>query len=241
MERRPPDRTTDPQDELFDVLTPTGDVTGRTATRRDVHRAGLWHAAFHLWVVWREGDDLVVLLQRRSRTKDTMPGRIDVSVGGHLRAGEYDPERLRSGRDLEPILREMREELGTSIDPRTIQWVGRRRTESIVGRTVDREMQELFVAVQSEPPRELTPDPREVEALVTVSVPALVALLQRSQSSIPARILLGGDRTGTTWIDEADLVPSRRDYWLAMLDLVHRAVSGERFEPLFLHDRSTGL
>jgi isopentenyldiphosphate isomerase len=56
---------------------------GRKA-RSKVHAEGDWHRAVHVWLVDREGG---LLLQRRSEHKDTFPGRLDVSVGGHIESG----------------------------------------------------------------------------------------------------------------------------------------------------------
>jgi hypothetical protein len=42
--------TTDPQDEVFDVLTQAGELTGERAARWLVHQNGLWHPAFHLCI-----------------------------------------------------------------------------------------------------------------------------------------------------------------------------------------------
>ncbi len=61
--------TTDPQDELFDVLDADGRPTGLAKPRGEVHRDGDWHGALHIWV-GGIGDDGVpfVLFQRRSLT-----------------------------------------------------------------------------------------------------------------------------------------------------------------------------
>lgn len=58
------------------------------------------HRAAHIWLVDDKGG---LLLQRRSEFKDTFPGRWDVSVGGHVDAGE----------EIGPTaVRELEEELG---------------------------------------------------------------------------------------------------------------------------------
>jgi isopentenyldiphosphate isomerase len=71
--------------ELIDVLTFDGHPTGIVKPKRDVHRDGDWHRAAHLWVV--TPDDRV-LLQRRADHKESWPGLWDVSVAGHVSAGE---------------------------------------------------------------------------------------------------------------------------------------------------------
>ncbi|MFO8150831.1 MAG: NUDIX domain-containing protein, partial [Trueperaceae bacterium] len=95
---------TDDAGEVLDLLDEHGDPTGEVKRRADVHRDGDWHRAFHLWVMHPDG---YVLLQRRSRTKDLAAGKVDVSVGGHLRAGEIWLDALR----------EAEEEIGLTLGP----------------------------------------------------------------------------------------------------------------------------
>lgn len=86
-------------DELFDVVNECDEVVGRE--RRDVvHARDLLHRAVHIFVFNKRGE---VFLQKRSRLKDSHPGRWDSSASGHLDAGEeYDASARR----------ELREELG---------------------------------------------------------------------------------------------------------------------------------
>lgn len=223
--------TTDPQDELFDVLTPTGELTGRVAPRGVVHRVGLWHAAFHLWIIWCDENGTVVLLQRRSRTKDTMPGRIDVSVGGHFRHGEYDRQYLRQGKAVTPILREVHEELGLVVCMSNVHWIGTRWSEHREAGTWDREIQELFVWVLPAAPEILLPDAREVAQVVVVPLSSLAKLLSGAVAGISAQILWdaswGSTQERETWITLADLVPGRLAYWRAVVPQLEAAAGGQ--------------
>lgn len=58
---------------------------GACAARAHVHRRGLWHNTVHVWLV--SPATSAVLLQKRSATKDTFPGRWDISSAGHVAAG----------------------------------------------------------------------------------------------------------------------------------------------------------
>ncbi len=71
-------------EEIFDVVDDRDEVVGQ-ATRAEVHAGKLKHRAVHLFVLNRRGE---VFLQKRSRLKDTAPGRWDSSAAGHLDAGE---------------------------------------------------------------------------------------------------------------------------------------------------------
>lgn len=232
--------TTDPQDELFDVLTPAGELTGQVAPRGVVHREGLWHAAFHLWIVCRQGEESLVLLQRRSLTKDTMAGRIDVSVGGHFRHGEYNREYLRQGQTVEPILREVREELGFHVSSADLRWIGTRWSEHQEGEKWDREIQELFLWVLPAVPLALAPDAREVAQVMVVPLLSLAELLASTVSSIPARLLWdasqGSPEGLNTCITRDDLAPDRKSYWRAMVQRLAAATRGQQVSALVLRD-----
>lgn len=87
--------------EHFDVLTETGEKTGRTAPRGQVHAEGLFHRAVHTWLYSSSTGEL--LLQRRAFIKDSWAGYWDISSAGHLSAGQAS---------LAAAERELWEELG---------------------------------------------------------------------------------------------------------------------------------
>lgn len=89
--------------EMFDVRTPEGEPTGEVKERSAVHRDGDWHGTAHIWLVRRNGGKIEVLLQKRSRQKETFPGCFDASCAGHLSAGDSF---------IQGALRELQEELG---------------------------------------------------------------------------------------------------------------------------------
>ncbi|MGC9453133.1 MAG: NUDIX hydrolase [Oceanipulchritudo sp.] len=89
--------------EIFDVVDAADRVIG-TATRGEVHARGLLHRAVHILVRRANGD---VFLQKRSKGKDSHPGKWDSSASGHLDSGEsYGLAAVR----------ELREELGITAE-----------------------------------------------------------------------------------------------------------------------------
>ena len=89
--------------EIFDVVDDRDEVIG-TASREAVHSRGLKHRSVHLLVFNRSGE---VLLQKRSKRKDTFPNTWDSTVSGHVDAGEsYD----------QAVIRESQEEMGLEFD-----------------------------------------------------------------------------------------------------------------------------
>ncbi|UII75556.1 NUDIX domain-containing protein [Flagellimonas sp. HMM57] len=90
-------------DELVDILDENGKFTGKSCLKSEAHRKGLYHPTVHVWCYSNDG---LVLLQRRGRSKKNFPLKWDISVAGHVGAGE----------SLEKAaVREVREEIGLKI------------------------------------------------------------------------------------------------------------------------------
>ena len=99
-EWRPHRKETSSADEPFPLVDATGRVRpGLVAPRWLCHLLGLRHASVHVVLVAPSG---LVVLQKRSLEKDTAPGLLDTSVGGHVGARTA----------LAAAEAEMREELG---------------------------------------------------------------------------------------------------------------------------------
>ncbi len=97
--------------EYLDVLDEFGGKTGKTKLRSEVHRDGDWHRAVDVWIVNSQNQ---VLLQRRSKNKDSWPGKLDISSGGHLVAGETA---------IAGAVSELAEELGIKVEPTELEYL----------------------------------------------------------------------------------------------------------------------
>ncbi|MGO9566400.1 MAG: NUDIX hydrolase [Desulfomonilaceae bacterium] len=85
--------------DILEIVDSHDKVIG-TGTRGEIHRLGLCHRAVHMFVFNPAGQ---IYVQRRSRSKDRHPGKLDSSAAGHVDPGEtYE----------ETAIRELREELG---------------------------------------------------------------------------------------------------------------------------------
>ena len=80
----------------------------RSETKTVVHLQGLWHPVAQIWLCRRavQKGEPEFLLQLRSGEKDNFPNCWDVSVAGHVNAGESIAEGA---------LRELKEELGIEL------------------------------------------------------------------------------------------------------------------------------
>ena len=98
-------------EEKFDVLNELGEFTGEIATRDECHKKGLWHRAVYAFIIDDKGN---ILLQKRSKNKKLWPNMWDVTVGGHVDAGEFGRQAL---------IREVKEELGIEIKDDDVKYL----------------------------------------------------------------------------------------------------------------------
>lgn len=103
--------------ELFDIVDENGEPTGETVERTLAHSQGIRHRTSHVWVLRRRQERVEILLQKRSRDKDSFPGCYDISSAGHIPAGvDY----------VSSALRELKEELGEEAAPEELICCGTR-------------------------------------------------------------------------------------------------------------------
>ena len=149
--------------------------TGASKRRDDIHRDGDWHGALHIWVGGIDGDSrLFALFQRRSGSKDSWPGALDVAVGGHLRAGE----------SLAETVREAEEEIGLVLTLADLTRLGRRFAQSVGG--ADNEVQEVFGLRSDLPLDRYRLHPDEVDGVVSIGLDDAIALFEGSVATVPA-------------------------------------------------------
>lgn len=183
-------------EERFDVLDGGGVPTGETKARTAVHRDGDWHRAVHVWIV--DGEDRV-LLQRRSPLKDLAAGRIDVTVGGHVRAGEAWPQALR----------EVEEELGLPVAVHEVRHLGTLASERTYPHAVDREVQEVLALRNEQPLDRYLLDPDEVDVLYALPLARAIELY-RDGRHVPAVGWDAQQRPADALLHEGDLIAEAR-------------------------------
>ena len=144
--------------EYIDILTPTGEPTGTRALKDEAHRQGWFHQTVHVWFFNRAGD---ILFQQRGWNKETYPGFWDVSVAGHVMAGETV---------VDAAIREVDEEIGIAVDPGTLHHVDvRKNINKHPNGIVDCEFQNVFLSELMYSLSELTIQEEEVDGITLLS------------------------------------------------------------------------
>lgn len=122
------------------------------------HLLGLFHPTIHVWCYSKEGK---ILLQQRGARKSTYPLKWDVSVAGHVGAGES----LENG-----AIREAEEEIGVAIEISKLQKIGIFKIEKKHSEEIwDREFTHTFL-YQLDANTPLVKQESEVEALEWITV-----------------------------------------------------------------------
>lgn len=104
--------------EYFDIVDENGEPTGEVTEREYAHTHGVRHRTSHLWLVGNRKGKLCVLLQKRSKNKDSFPDCYDISSAGHIPAGDGYRQSA---------VRELREELGISAREDELIYCGDRK------------------------------------------------------------------------------------------------------------------
>ena len=160
-------------DEIIDIVDANGNPTGKTALKSEAHKSGLNHNTIHLWLYT---DDSKILLQQRSNKKVIYPLLWDVSVAGHIDAGETFTQAA---------IRETKEEIGLSLNESDLVKIGTHLHKSVYngGNIKDFEFHQIYIAQLSLELKKLTPQKDEVEALKLVSYKEFQALLKNSENN----------------------------------------------------------
>lgn len=208
-------------DEEVDVLDARGEKTGRVAWKSEAHRLGLWHRCFHCWIAAPKTSSggPYLFVQRRAAGKDTWPNKLDVTVGGHLGAGESVLEGLR----------EVEEELGLRVGAGELVPLGTRKVERKIPAGLDREFHEVFLAVRSLAPEDLRLQEEEVAAVLRLRLDDVEALYGGTE--VTAQEWPG--ETSPVSVRLADFVPDEDGYLLRVARAVRRVLAGERPGVLF--------
>lgn len=143
------------EEEAVDVFDRGDCPTGNIVPKKQAHEQGLWHRSAHVWIYNYQGD---ILMQKRAAAKDTFPGLWDISVAGHISAGETP---------LGGALREIREEIGTEARPDELEYLTTIHMEYPYPQRgwINREHCYVYLMKKNLDPNKLTLQKEEVEAV----------------------------------------------------------------------------
>ena len=150
--------------ERLAVFSEQGHPTGEGVSRKTAHTDGVLHGASHVYICRQRDDTVELLLQRRSRCKDSFPGCLDTSSAGHVEHGSDF---------METAQRELHEELGIRVETDDLIELFEQRidqTSEAHGRPfVDREINRIYLLVRDLDAASLRLQPEEVSEVLWMS------------------------------------------------------------------------
>lgn len=161
-------------DEFIDILNTKGELTGKTALKSEVHKHGWFHQTVHVWFYTGDGK---ILLQKRAAVKKVFPNHWDVSVAGHIGAGE---------KTIAAAIRETAEEIGIQISAEDLTQIGYRKDEiRHPNGILDNEFKHIFLCKLHKELHELTRQVGEVDALALFDISILKDAAKHGNFMVP--------------------------------------------------------
>ena len=120
-------------DELIDICDSKNNLLNVQKMKSEAHAKGLWHRSAHIWIYNSKGE---ILIQLRAKDKNFYPNVWDVSVAGHISAGE---------KPIISALREVREEIGLSIKEKDLKFYKIIKEKQVYKKIISNEFDYVYI------------------------------------------------------------------------------------------------
>lgn len=184
--------------------------------RKKVHSTGALHRTFHCWFVSKTS----VFFQLRGEHVG-FPNLLDVTVGGHLRAGEL----------VQDAYREIGEEIGLSIDKSEIFPIGNHLLTYDTEDLHIRELALVFMVPFTENLDAFDPNPEELSGVVSIPFEVGKKVLRDQGASVTVDGIftdLESRKTRKMSIKWGTFVPGDQDYFLRIIKSAELFAGGKR-------------
>lgn len=155
--------------EYIDILNADGSSTGKICLKSEIHTKGYYHNTAHVWFYNAKAE---ILLAQRAASKTIYPLLWDISVAGHVDAGETIEHAA---------IRETQEEIGIEIPKDSLEKIGVYDCfQSYPNGIKDNEFHHTFISEINYDLKDLKLDTDEVAQVKFVSISKFRELLKNN-------------------------------------------------------------
>lgn len=162
--------------EYLDIYNSDGSLTGEKKSKKEAHEKGLLHKTVHIWFI---NSNKEVLIQKRSPLMDSYPNKWDISVAGHISAGEDV---------LTSALRETKEEIGLKLKADDLIKIGELRQSSQREDYINNEINSIYIVKMDLDVDSLIKQPEEVSELKYIPYQKLKTIVKNEDPSFVPRV-----------------------------------------------------
>lgn len=152
--------------EMLDIVNEHDEVIGQ-AERTEVHQKGLLCRMVYVYFYTPDGH---IILQKRSLSKASHPGKLTTTMSGHVSSGQSY---------IEAAVRETQEETGIQVTPAELIHLGTLRADYIEGKHYfSNAMRTLYAYKFTGDINDLKVEPGDGAGFVSLTIPELKEMIQ---------------------------------------------------------------
>ena len=160
--------------EIIDIYNENHEYLGK-CEKELAHKLGLWHEVFNGIIVNKKNKSVIFQIKNSKHNKVHNENKIEISVGGHYKAGE----KVQNG------IREIKEESGIEIDFKDLIYLGERQVSTIVNKYyIVREFQKIFIITYSGSVYNLKCKDDEIIGFIEFKIDDCIDLFLKKKESI---------------------------------------------------------
>lgn len=205
-------------DELIDIFDEHMNFLG-IVNKSQAHNEGLWHQAFHCWILKKSPNCNNIWLQLRSHHVGNHPGLLDISSAGHLKTGENAKHGISK----------LKEELGLDVDFEKLTKLFTRKRIYDRDDYHNREFNPTYLLETDKNLSEIQMHPLEIDAVFEANIEDLLNLFNHKVEKVYCSGIInnnGNYELKTGYFKENDFVPHGTDYYLKVFNTIKRYCEG---------------